>query len=109
MINPLEIGLGLTAERTQPWIAINRLGSWMNSRNENHGMRSMNWSPIILRDFNVRSVTIWDHLVKTEIEDWVCWVYLVSLVQIVWLVYSVYWVSGEIDVHARNLLEKDHS
>jgi hypothetical protein len=53
MINSLEIGLGLTAERTQPWIAINRLGFRMNSRNKNHGIRSANWSFTVWRSFNV--------------------------------------------------------
>jgi hypothetical protein len=57
MIDSLEIGLGFPAQRTQPWIAINRFDSRMNSRNENHGMRS-NWSSTLSRSFNGRSVTI---------------------------------------------------
>ena len=58
MVDPLEKGLGLTAEGTQPRIAIDRLGFRLNSRNENHGMCSVNWSFTISRSFNVRSVTI---------------------------------------------------
>lgn len=51
MVDPLEIGLGLTAERTQPGIVIDRLGFRMNSRNENHGMCSVNRQLNITKSF----------------------------------------------------------
>jgi hypothetical protein len=57
MVDPLEKGLGLTAERTQPRIAIDRLGFRMNSRNENHEMCSVNRQFNITKSLPVKSVT----------------------------------------------------
>jgi hypothetical protein len=58
MVDPLEIGLGLTAERTQPRIAIDRLGFRMNSRYEKHGMRSVNRQLNITKSLTSKSVTL---------------------------------------------------